>query len=291
MINKQRLNSVVAGVLAATAMQVFAQADQVSGPQTTDASVATVLEDKVHLLSNTLGSKSEVHHYSFTAVRGQDVVLLISEAQTYGKLWQLEYRIDAGEWKVKRWNWTEKFQKLSPGAKVEVRVMAVEGAQFDEVGYRIGLGSFPHMRYDFHHQEGFLPIPIGRTEPRFLATQAMTEAMLDVSFTDSTGHPLAGGVVAFDFRPSGKKENRKTTNYTSDRNGKILELVKFEGCTGGYYADPFLHVNNGRNTWATRYEVGDYKALNLLAGTQAEEPHLYNFGHICKRWLINWSRN
>lgn len=289
MINKQRLKILVASVLAATTMQVFAQADQLNGPQATDAPVATILEDKVHLLSRTLESVAVVHHYSFTAVRGQDVVLSVFEPQTYAKLWQLEYRIDGAEWKVKRWNWSEKFQKLAPGTKIEVRVKAVEGAQFDRVDYRIGLGSFPHMRYDFHHQEGFLPIPIGRTEPRFLATQAMTEAMLDVSFTDSTGHPLAGGVVAFDFRPSGDK--RTEISYTSDDRGKVLELVKFEGCTGGHYADPFIHVNNGRNTWATRYKVGKYQALNLLAGSQADKPHVYDFGHICRRWLINWSRN
>lgn len=291
MINKQRLNTVIASLLAVTAIQVFAQADQLNGPQAMDAPVATTLEDKVHLLDNVLDSTSAVHHYSFTAVRGQDVVLSILNPLTYGKGWRLEYRIDGAEWKIKKWNWTEKFQKLAPGATVEVRVMAVEGVRNDKVAYRIGLGSFPHMRYDFHHQEGFLPIPIGRTKPAFLATQAMTEAMLEVSFNDSSGHPVEGGVVEFTFRPSGQKENERTAFYTSDSKGKVLELVKFSGCTEGHYADPFIHVSGGRNTWATRYETGDYHALNVLAGTQADKPHQYDFGHICKRWLINWSAN
>ncbi|MBD8814979.1 hypothetical protein IFR09_27835, partial [Pseudomonas syringae] len=132
--------------------------------------------------------------------------------------------------------------------------------------------------------------PHGLTEPAFLATQALTEALLEVSFTDSKKHPLEGGVVAFTFKPSGVAD-RKTTVYTSGSDGKVVELIKFSGCKGGFYAKPFIHVNNGRNTWATRYEVGDYEALNLLPGVHADKPHHYNFGHICNRWLINWSRN
>lgn len=276
----------VAGVLAVTALQAFAQTD----PAPVTAPVTTVLEDRVHQISNALESTAAVHEYSFTSIRGQNVLLAIPDVRSYGKQWRLEYRIDGGEWKAKRWNGPEKMERLTPGSTVDVRVMAAEGVQFEKAQYEIAFGSYPHMSYDFHHQKGFMPIPYGLTDPAFLATQALTEAMLEVSFTDSTRHPLEGGVVAFSFKPN-SKIGSKTTVYTSDSGGKVSDLIKFNGCEGGHYAQPFIHVNNGRNTWATRYEKGDYEARNVLPGIHADKPHLYNFGHICKRWLINWSKN
>ncbi|GAB7531677.1 hypothetical protein PS3A_40910 [Pseudomonas sp. 3A(2025)] len=284
--NKKRLNMLLAGVFAVKALQAFAQTD----PLPAQAPVATVLEDRIHQISNALESVTAVHHYSFTSVRGQNVLLAIPDVRSYGKQWRLEYRIDGGEWKAKRWNGPEKMERLAPGATVEVRVMAAEGVQFEKAEYGLVFGSYPHMNYDFHHQQGFMPIPYGLSDPAFLATQALTEAQLEVTFTDSKKHPLECGVVAFYFEPN-SNIGGKTTNYTSDSAGKVSELIKFSGCEGGHYAQPFIHVNNGRNTWATRYEKGSYEALNVLPGIHADKPHLYNFGHICKRWLINWSRN
>ncbi len=52
-------------------------------------------------------------------------------------------------------------------------------------------------------------IPYGFTKPAFLATQALTEAMLEVTFTDSKAFPLEGGV--FDFELSIKHHQAKET--------------------------------------------------------------------------------
>lgn len=290
--NKKRLNLWLAGVLTATALPAFAQTGSLNpaNQPPVQASMTTVLEDRVHLLKHELESVTAVHHYTFTAVRGQTVLLAIPDVRSYGKQWRLEYRTDGGEWKAKQWNGPEKMERLAPGTTVEVRVMAAEGVQFDKAPYELAFGSYPHMHYDFHHEKGFMPIPHGLTEPAFLATQALTEALLEVSFTDSKKHPLEGGVVAFTFNPNGSVKPT-TTPYTSGSDGKISELIKFSGCEGGSYAQPFVHVKNGRNTWATRYKTGEYKVLNVLPGSHADKPHVYNFGHICKRWLINWSKN
>ncbi|WP_236709464.1 fibronectin type III domain-containing protein [Pseudomonas sp. Leaf127] len=290
--NKNCFSALLACVLVVIALPAFAQAIVLN---TTDqppsqAPVATTLEDRVHLIRNELESVTAIHHYHFTAVRGQTVLLAIPDASSYGKHWRLDYRIASGEWNTKHWNGPEKIENLSPGTSVEVRVMAVGGVQFDKAGYTLAFGSYPHMYYDFHHEKGFMPIPHGLTAPAFLATQALTEALLEVSFTDSKGHPLEGGVVAFSFRPNAEV-NTDTTLYSSDRHGKIAALIKFNRCEGGEYAEPFVHINNGRNTWATRYKVGAYQALNVLPGALADKPHRYDFGHVCKRWLVNWSRN
>lgn len=279
------LKGLLACLLTACLFPAFAQTAAV---ENTDQ--ATVLEDRVHFLSGELENPHAVHHYRFTALRGQDVLLTTLNSVTYGQQWRLEYRIDSGEWKAKSGSGPQKLQGLAVGATVEVKVLAVDGVQPQTISYNLVFGSYPHMRYDFHHQKDFLPIPHGRTKPEFLATQALTEAMLDVTFTDNKGHPLEGGVVAFTFLPN--VELKETTEfYLSDRDGKVKELIRFNACEGGVYAEPFVHVNGGRNTWATRYKVGVYQAVNFLPGAIADKPHTFFFGHICKRWLINWSKN
>ncbi|KPB73207.1 Uncharacterized protein AC507_2069 [Pseudomonas syringae pv. maculicola] len=70
-----------------------------------------------------------------------------------------------------------------------------------------------------------------------------------------------------------------------------MHLIEFKGCEGGNYADDFVHYSNGKSTWSTRYEVGKYWAENVLLKDLADKSHEYWFGHICKRWLSNWSRD
>ena len=61
---------------------------------------AVVLSDKIHEITQTLESTSAVHQYSFTAIRGQNVLLATPGSQ-YDKLWKVEYQVDGGEWKRK----------------------------------------------------------------------------------------------------------------------------------------------------------------------------------------------
>jgi hypothetical protein len=75
---------------------------------------------------------------------------------------------------------------------------------------------------------------------------------------------------------------------TSDSSGSAKEMLDIGVCVGGNPAGYFTHRHNGRNTWATQ---GEYFAKNVLLEGLADKPHIYNFGHICKRTLVNWSRN
>ncbi|SDW28403.1 hypothetical protein SAMN05444064_10294 [Pseudomonas syringae] len=253
----------------------------------TGNSVPVVLTDKIHQINKILESTTVVHQYDFTAARGQNVLIATPDHQ-YNQTWRLEYQVDGGEWQAKRHNGAEKISGLNAGSQVNIRILATEGARFDSVDYSVVFGSYPHMRYDLHNEEGFLPIPHGRTTPAFLGAQAFTKAMLEATFTDSTGIALEGGVLDFhlSIREGGEGEQ-----YISDSSGKIMQLLTFKGCEGGQLADNFVHYSNGKNTWSTRYEVGDYWAVNRLLENLADKPYVYKFGHICKRWLINWSRN
>ncbi|MCI3946802.1 hypothetical protein K0038_03876 [Pseudomonas syringae] len=249
--------------------------------------ISVVLSDKVHQINNTLESTTAVHQYGFTAVRGQHVLIATPDSDDHQK-WKLEFQVDGGEWQVKRHSLAERVDGLTPGSQVNIRIVATDGALFDSADYRVVFGSFPYMNYGLHHQAGFRLIPYGFTDPPFLATQALTEAMLDATFTDSKAFPLEGGVLDFLLGV----ENDVAVTYTSDSAGKIMQVITFDRCEGGRLADNFTYYSeNGRETWSTRYQLKKYWARNVLPEQLADKPHIYNFGHVCKRWLTNWSRN
>ncbi|MFA0995721.1 MULTISPECIES: hypothetical protein [Pseudomonas syringae group] len=288
----------VSGLLLAMSYHAMAQVEvaPVAGHQPTpqeqavqnqSRSTPVVLSDKIHQIDNTLENTSAVHQYNFTAVRGQNVLITTPDTD-YDQKWRLEYQVDGGEWQPKRHSSAERIEGLNPGSQVNIRIVATDGARFDTADYSVVFGSFPYMRYDLHHEEGFRLIPYGFTDPPFLATQALTNAMLEVTFTDSKAFPLEGGVLDFFLGV----ENDAGVTYTSDSSGKIMQLITFGRCDGGKLAGNFTYYSeNGRETWSTRYQTKHYWARNVLPEQLADKPHRYNFGHICKRWLTNWSRN
>ncbi|CAM3411418.1 hypothetical protein PSFL111601_23325 [Pseudomonas floridensis] len=248
-----------------------------------------VLSDKIHQISQSLESSSAVHEYSFTAIRGQDVLLTMPGSQ-YSTLWKVEYRIDGGTWTPKRHALAEKISGLNPGAQVNVRVLAVDGVGFERAEYRIVLGSFPHMSYDLLNEKGILPISaFQRRLDGFFATQAFKEVTLEAQFTDSKAYPLEGGLLYFSLTTGTEEEINKA--IPSDKDGKISRLFEFERCEGGWMADNiYENVDKNRLTWSTRYEEGKYSAKNMLPEQLADNTHEFKFGHLCKRWLSDLVR-
>ncbi|EPM71459.1 hypothetical protein A584_09124 [Pseudomonas syringae pv. theae ICMP 3923] len=289
----------VSGLLLAMSYHAMAQVEiatvashqpttQEQAVQNQGRSTPVMLSDKIHQIASNLENTSAVHQYNFTAVRGQNVLITTPDTD-YDQKWRLEYQVDGGEWQPKRHSSAERIEGLNPGSQVNIRIVATDGARFETADYSVVFGSFPHMRYDLHHEEGFRLIPYGFTKPAFLATQALTEAMLEVTFTDSKAFPLEGGVFDFELDIKHHQDNGR---YISDSSGKIMHRVAFKRCEGGWLANNFTHLSdNGRETWSTRYEPIKYWAKNILAEQLADKPHIYNLGLICNRWLINWSRN
>jgi hypothetical protein len=253
--------------------------------------LATVLSDRVHQITASLEGSGIVHNYSFTSVRGQNVLLATPDTDGFNVKWRMEYRTGSDEWTFKRHRGPQVFDSLQPGAVIEVRVTPVPGAVFDKADYKMVFGSSPRMNYDLHHEDGFLRVPYGLTEPPFLATQAVTQTLLDIRFTDSKGYPLEGGVAYFEMKLSTLNQTPVKKKMTSDASGSVQEMLNLGTCQGGKAAGYFTHRQNGRNTWATRYIAGTYYAENVLLEELADKPHIYNIGHICKRTLVNWSRN
>ncbi len=281
---------VVTGLEPQSAIEPAAVPDEQSAAEAPDF---IVLSDKIHQIEKVLENSASVHHYSFTSVRGQDVLLGTPEPErkTLNQLWKVEYQVNGGDWKIKGASAPEAFRAMDIGSVVNVRVSAMQGAQAENIRYKVVVGSYPHMTYDLHHQEGFLRIPYGFTEPKFLATQAIDNSLLEAKFWDSKGAPLEGGELSLSFSDIGATEMAPVV-VISGVDGKASKLITFEKCEGGRLAGSFIHKQeNGKNTWATRYKVGSYVGTNVLLEVLADKPHEYNFGHICNRFLINWTKH
>lgn len=257
-------------------------------PQEVDEPMFTELSDKLHQITQTLTNTASVHHYSFVSVRGQDVMLGTPELKTFNKVWKLEYQVDGGKWELKRHTTPNAHRGLNPGAVVNVRITAVEGAKVESAPYKIVLGSYPHMSYDLHHEEGLLRFPYDFESPFFIATQAVEKALLEVKFWDSKNAPLEGGVLNFDFKHHGPISLGPIT-LTSESNGKATRLLEFGKCEGGDPAKNFTENQaTGRAVWATRYKTGRYIGVNVLLENLADKPHEFRLGHVCRRFLVNW---
>ncbi|MEE5067993.1 hypothetical protein V2J74_14890 [Pseudomonas alliivorans] len=265
---------------------VMPDAPQATSALRAEAPGVVVLSDKIHEISQMLESNSAVHQYSFTAIRGQDVLLTTPGSQ-YDKLWKVEYQIDGATWKSKPYAGAQKISGLNPGSQVNVRVLAVEGVKFASTEYRIVFGSFPHMNYDLLNEKGILPISAFQQYLEgFLATQAFKEATLEATFTDSKAYPLEGGQLKFSLT-TGTKQNIEKV-FISDSEGKISQLIEFRRCEGGWPADDIYEfTDKTRLTWSTRYEKGDYSASNILTGRLEDKVYNFKLGHLCKRWLTN----
>lgn len=59
--------------------------------------ILTVLSDQTHVLDAVLKNKTAVHYYSFTSVRGQDVLVSNPPEVSGPPFWELEY-FDGANW-------------------------------------------------------------------------------------------------------------------------------------------------------------------------------------------------
>jgi len=250
----------------------------------------TDLSDQIHVLQQIPKSVTAVHYYTFTAVRGQKVLLTHSgEAQRAA--FNVEY-LAGDRWEVLVGD-SKTFSGLGANGTVIVRVMNKMGVPRTSAPYRIILGSYPVLqKYEFKDEAYVNRIPTGHTEPSWFTTQGYTDGVLEASFTDSVGAPLRGALGRFvlSLKESGLRP--VIQEVTSDENGKVSRLVTFDRCAGGREARDYITYNLGQNTWRSYYYTGGYIFTNVLlegAGGESTEQDVRSFGHICKQRLIKSS--
>ncbi|RMQ99081.1 hypothetical protein ALP94_03263 [Pseudomonas savastanoi pv. glycinea] len=289
---KLLLGMVVSAVISAGSHSTWAQtvpegsATQTASAPVMEEPVFNVLTDKVHTVGARLNSAVSEHYYGFTAVRGQDVILDLKSQQHI----KVE-RHAGGAWVPVTVKGIIVLKNLKPGEEIIIRVTHNQAVAFSGGQYSLVFGSYPVLKdFDLNPEENVLRIPYGYSDPAWLPGQAHKQATAIVQFTDTTGAPLEGGIVAYGLKFGGGYRKDISGGLVSDVEGKASGLVEIGTCQGGDQARDFVDYRQGyNNTWRTNYRVERYYYLNYLAGGALSEK--YNFGHICHQRLISSKRS
>ncbi|MFK3797772.1 hypothetical protein [Pseudomonas sp. NPDC088444] len=245
--------------------------------------VLTDLSDQIHVLQNRLVSSTAAHYYTFTATRGQRVLLSYPNGlpQTSFKV---EY-LSGNKWEPLVGG-SKTFSGLGAAGSVIARVVSGSNASDASTSYKIVFGSFPVLKkYELKDEVGVNRIPTGHTHPSWLWTQGYNEANLEAHFTDSVGAPLKGAMGRFILNLQESRVKTVVEEVISGGDGKIEQVVRFDRCSGGHEARDYVSYDRGANTWRSYYYVGGYTFLNALLGAEAQaeaNADVRLFGHICK---------
>ncbi len=252
-----------------------------------NVSGVVTLSDALHVKREVLASPDDVHYYSFTAVRGQKVVVARAPDYIDEVFWDIEL-LDSGEWKPLP-ETTMVFSGLVPGSEIQIRVSYKKDAVFIPQPYGVVFGSYPVLKeFKLRDQYGIRRIPSGHTQPSFLLVQGYTEANIEAYFVDSLDTPLKGALGRLDMSLAESRIKPFFKDVVSDENGKINEVVSFERCYGGRESDE-INWFYGPGIWRSYYYVGRYRFTSVVSeqhGSAEASEDDQVFGHICQHRKI-----
>jgi hypothetical protein len=289
---KLLLGIVVSAAISAGTHAAWAQTvPEEPAPQTAAAPVMeepvfNVLTDKVHDINARLNSAASEHYHGFTSVRGQNVILDLRGQQHI----KVERHV-GGAWTLVTNNGLNILTNLTPGEEIILRVTHNQAAAFGGGQYSMVFGSYQVLKkFDLQGEGNVLRIPYGYSEPEWLPGQAHKEVTVTAEFTDTTGAPLEGGLVAFGLKFDGGYRENITGKLVSDHEGQASTLLEIGACQGGNEARDFVDYSQGyNNKWRTSYRLGNYVFQNPLTGDSVSAS--YKFGHICHQRLIRSTRS
>ncbi|WP_426140563.1 hypothetical protein [Pseudomonas sp. DWP3-1-2] len=260
---------------------VTAMAEQSMGDTTLAAQVAeppVVLPDKLNGISGFLQNDDDVKYYSFTAMRGQNVMF----RDTRPASWSLgvDYEYKAGDvWQRLPGHGVHIFDSLTPGDDVLIRVFKRPNSNTVSRAYDFRFGSAPYratadlIRSD---AQG-LPLYAG-------IFQAFREVNWSIYIHDSTGQPLEGARASIKV---GVVE--ETAVYTA-ADGRVALTIALPACEGSMVSSSFSTGSGSlKRWWNLRYNPGRLvaKLEDDDSGSKWNPGTIDStFGHICKQWLL-----
>lgn len=210
----------------------------------------TDLPDKINRVFDKLEGAGDVKYYSFTALRGQKVMINNVLQEADGPYFKIEYNI-TGNWQpVPKPLITP---PLTVGQKVQLRVSHPAGMPVQPDKYfHIDFGSAPYAHNVRIETEG-------PTTGNYFWTSTFRERIMwATNIRDSTGQLLEGATVDFvintdDQNPSNEVRSRRVTVT-----GGIVEYLGFPACSGRHVTTPFTEANYGITTWQAAYNSGHW---------------------------------
>jgi hypothetical protein len=226
----------------------FLNSATVSGIASQVPSATTVLPDKLNTLEESLADETEVKHYSFMAVRGQDV--WIRAIGTKGGPLTLEYSRD-GRWAVIPWGTPLTVSGLQPNQEVQVRISKKPPAPFVAGDiYKLEFGSAPYYADSrVWGDAGELPL-------YWATTQAYRVLNWSVRLRDSTGQPLEGATATLKLNRGADDERYY---LITDSMGNAAQALELGRCYGQLKSDPFWTSSGKyRYKWEVEYNLGHW---------------------------------
>ncbi|WP_347908603.1 hypothetical protein [Pseudomonas grandcourensis] len=263
----------------ATPAMSFLSAAVVSGIASQVTTAVTVLPDKLNTLEDGLADEADLKHYSFIAVRGQNV--LIHAGGTKGGPFTLEYSRNEN-WVTIPWGEPFTVSGLEPNQVVLVRISKTLSAPF-VVGdtYDLKLGSAPY--YADSHVRG----DAGELPSYWATTQAYRVLNWSVRLKDSTGNPLEGGTATLKLN---KGADEASFDLVTDGTGNAAGAIQLGGCHGQLKSDPFW-TSSGKYhyKWEVEYNLG-YWLIQVqgkdASGVGGRSVPNVSFAQICNQRML-----
>lgn len=206
-----------------------------------------VLEDKLNGLNGYLKDNAEIKYFSFTAVRGQNVMfrdVRQSKIRSLGVAY--EYK-DGGLWKSLPGDGVRIFDNLQSGQEIIIRLFKRPNSNAVLRSYDFRFGSAPyHATADLIRSDAQgLPLYAG-------IFQAFREINWSIHIHDSTGHPLEGAKASIEVGVA-----KKVDLYTA-ANGRAAATIALPACEGSMVSRSFSTGNGtSQRWWNLRYNRAD----------------------------------
>jgi hypothetical protein len=234
-----------------------APTDNINTPQESSAKPAEVIDteitelpDKINNLIDKLANKSDVKYYSFTALRGQKLMINDVQRGPQRPYWNIEYNL-TGEWQSLPTYDAFITPSLSEGQKVLIRISHPKNVPLQTDNYfNVDFGSAPYT----HNIRIETAAP--DTGTYFWTKTFRSRIMWSTSIRDSTDHYLDGATVDFvinkdDLDPSSTLISQRVS--TADG---IVEYIDMPPCIGRHATPPFVGAN--RYKWRVNYNSGHW---------------------------------
>lgn len=220
-------------------------------PENTDVQIID-LPDKINNVFGKLESAGDVKYYSFTAVRGQKVMINNVLQGVEGSYWKIEYNV-TGNWQSLSRSESFISTSLTIGQKVQLRISHPAGAPFQSDRYfNIDFGSAPYAHNIRIETEG------PRTGTYFMTSTFRERIMWATNIRDSTGQLLEGATVDFVIIPDDQNLSKEVRSRRVTVTGGIVEYVSFPACSGRHVTTPFTGVYDFKTKWRATYNNGDW---------------------------------
>jgi hypothetical protein len=226
----------------------------ISGAPTENTEVQiNELPDKINRVFDKLENADEVKYYSFTALRGQKVMINDVLRGAEGSYWKIEYNI-TGNWQT-----VSKFAplitaSLTAGQKVQLRITHPAGVRVQsDKHFHIDFGSAPYAHNVRIETEG------PKTGTYFWTSTFRDRIMWATNIRDSTGQLLEGATVDFVINADDQNPANKVTSQRVTTTGGIVEYVSFPACSGRHVTTPFTGVYDFKTKWRATYNTGHWK--------------------------------